>query len=299
MEENSGSQVADSSGHGNSLSLVVDPSKPAWTADAPVVSFANDYSLHFDGTNDFAVGQDLPDVDSGDKLTVEAWIKPGNLQKTFGVIAAAFQNGYATQWAFLTDASGYGLQVTIASGPQNWGVLPNAVSTVGNYLQAGQWAHVAFVYNGAASRPQDMVKIFINGQRQVVASAGWFPTQLQPMAPVVKIGAEPSSFNPFEGNIDEVKIYNVARTDADIAADAAGAAPVFVPLATSTPTATPATTPDRGYAGRLLADGRGIGQYCCGRVRAWAHTYPESSSGQSQMGWLGSAGRRRSIFASF
>ena len=116
MEEGAGTRVIDASGHGYELNLASYPARPAWSPDAPPSPGGNIFSLHFDGTDDFAYGADLLEVDGGSELTVEAWVKFDELQ-ALRTLVGGFQHSFATQWLLMTDMTGYELLVVISAEP--------------------------------------------------------------------------------------------------------------------------------------------------------------------------------------
>ncbi|WP_035368389.1 LamG domain-containing protein, partial [Dolichospermum circinale] len=77
-------------------------------------------------------------------------------------------------------------------------------------LTLNQLTHVAATYDGAK------LSLYINGQLDT--SVDWVGTPLQNNYPV-KIGRELNAWNPFAGQIDDVRIWNVARTQAQIQAN--------------------------------------------------------------------------------
>jgi hypothetical protein len=73
-----------------------------------------------------------------------------------------------------------------------------------NYMEAGQWYHVASVDDGST------IKLFINGEAlytgatpAVVRPANWYIGYV--------VGNEPVEY--FDGGMDEVRIVNAARPD--------------------------------------------------------------------------------------
>ncbi|RYE20467.1 MAG: choice-of-anchor D domain-containing protein, partial [Sphingobacteriales bacterium] len=143
-------------------------------------------SLDFDGVNDDVA---LPFVISGD-YTKEAWIKTNTLSGfpniLSGTATALFLNNGRVAAGHVTGGFGQALSTTV--------------------LTTNQWHHVAVSYNAAT---QDM-KLYLNGAL-VVTSAG-VPAYTET---VLKIGSL-NGGNFFWGRIDQVRIWNNVRTDAEI-----------------------------------------------------------------------------------
>jgi hypothetical protein len=172
-------------------------------------------ALSFNGVNDWvtvidgAAGTPL-DLTTG--MSIEAWVNPTALGgwntvvlKERGVNALSYglyANDGAPQPGGVAAPAGY----VRATGLDN-------VIQGSSALPLGTWTHVATTYDGTTQR------IYVNGVE--VAS--------RPQGGGIAVGDEPlriggnASFPGgefFHGLIDEVRIYNRARTAAEIAADA-------------------------------------------------------------------------------
>lgn len=172
-------------------------------AGMSVNSFAQN-SLHFDGTDDF-VQTNNPGVLGSNDRTFEAWINISVNAPTsnltildYGINAAGDRN------TFVVDGN-RGLR--FISGGSN----ANLSYTTG-VLTVGQWVHVAFVLDsGTGYLYVDGVQVATGSLSNVNTSAG---------NTNIRIGQRVAGGSiPFQGNIDEVRVWNVARTAAEIQAD--------------------------------------------------------------------------------
>lgn len=126
-------------------------------------------------------------------LTIEAWIN-APLPAT-GARAGIIDNEGA--WGFFLHEQGE-LQCITAS---------NVTANV----PANTWTHVACTYDGANR------KIYVNGVVvDTTALTGSLPAGVQGMA----LGANSPSGNQLGGDLDQLRVFSAARTDAQIAADA-------------------------------------------------------------------------------
>jgi len=129
------------------------------------------------------------------KVTVEAWVKPATLPPAGGR-------------AGIFDSDGrYGLFVY---PPGTIDCLIQTVDLVGPTLATGQWTHVACTYDGVN------VTLYVGGvsfATAPLASAG-------SSAGSIAIGQNSPSGDPFDGDIDELRVFSVARTAAEVAAAA-------------------------------------------------------------------------------
>ena len=175
-------------------------------------------ALHLDGDSSFV------EVDSTDilnnitqQVTVSVWIKP-----------TAFPNRY-TPIIFKGDERTPNIsnrsyilylredgKVQIASSPNGRG--ETSFYTEADTVRLNQWYHIA----GVIDAKRDTMKIFINGievgNKHFSGQQGFYQSQLP-----LRIGwtheEERPTQSPFVGFIDEVRIWNIARTEAEIRAD--------------------------------------------------------------------------------
>jgi hypothetical protein len=154
-------------------------------------------ALEFDGGNDFVSIPHHPNLQlSGGNFTIEYWAQP-NPNGTFQwVVSKDFGNGdldYLTglnvnnQWRFIAQ----NLDIDITAGP---------------VVTAGRWYHIACTFDGTIAR------LYINGIE--VGIDNTLGTPVINTAPVL-IGQRSGGQN-FNGSIDELRIWNVARTATEI-----------------------------------------------------------------------------------
>ena len=159
-------------------------------------------ALNFDGYEDYVDCGYGGNLNITGSITIEAWIKADTWKANVweGTIAGK------DDW----DQTGYNLRCgdngrlsfTIGSN----GEWPEAVS--GNVMHAGEWAHVAGVYDGSEMR------VYINGKPEgQFTHSGSIDSPWQPLY----IGDSPGFPDRlFDGKIEEVRLWNVARTEAQI-----------------------------------------------------------------------------------
>ena len=165
-------------------------------------------ALDLDGTDDY-VSTTLAGPSGGQARTVEAWIKttgnfiPGGGGGVQGVLvdwgssATGARSTFNVLWAnaIRFEVAGSGLSGTI---PVNDGV----------------WHHVAMVYDPLAT---NKISLYVDGALDV---SGNIPTTVNTATTVpIQIGRRVDGVNVFPGTIDEVRIWNVARSQAEIQAD--------------------------------------------------------------------------------
>ena len=153
-----------------------------------------DHSISFDGFDDNIRISDHEDLDLTQNYTLEAWIFPETFSWLGGIISK-----YHTP-----AANGYILRLTDQSPYTGLGFDELVTST--GILSANQWCHVAAVKNGGQR------KLFINGAEYNL-SGGALNVSANNNA--VRIGTDYGS-RFFDGRIDEVRIWNIPRTQDEI-----------------------------------------------------------------------------------
>ncbi|PIZ47810.1 hypothetical protein COY32_01100, partial [candidate division WWE3 bacterium CG_4_10_14_0_2_um_filter_41_14] len=151
-------------------------------------------SLNFDGTDDYVQTSGGPSLTNQTQVSVSAWIYDNGLTGTYNFIANGQDNNFQFWWN-----STYGLCFQVRTTVWNactGGVVPSV----------GQWVHVAATYDG------NTVRNYIDGRLQnSVAQTGTISTI---STGPVTIGnyLVPTSGYEFNGQIDDVRIYNYALT---------------------------------------------------------------------------------------
>ena len=162
-------------------------------------------ALNFDGTNDYVSVPDNNELDLTQNFTIEAWVYPTNNSDLpqYILIKGNPDNGGSSGYNFLLVNDGgpkFRFQInTVGNG--TWWDTPIAFNT---------WTHVAATYDGTT------IKFYKNGAFEHSfnpASGGDVNTSNEPLT----LGGAATGDNQFHGNLDEVRIWNVVRTDAEIA----------------------------------------------------------------------------------
>lgn len=157
--------------------------------------------LHFDGVNDF-VSIPVLNLSSSNKLTIEAWIKPTNITaNTYYEIVRQDGN---LDWLFSFQNNGtilsFGLNTT-----NGYSELDVPI-TASDYTD-GNWHHVAAVYDGATR------KIYRDG---VLIGSDVKTGNITFTGTMQHIGRWPLGSEYFNGTMDEVRLWNVARSCSDL-----------------------------------------------------------------------------------
>jgi Concanavalin A-like lectin/glucanases superfamily/Galactose oxidase-like, Early set domain/Glyoxal oxidase N-terminus/Purple acid Phosphatase, N-terminal domain len=191
LDEGSGLTAADASGNGHTGTLV---NGPTWTTAGRLGG-----ALSFDGVNDYVEIPNSPALGSPSTITLAAWINPrdpGNpnvAQMIVGKYSGAAGGPY------MLRINGAGRLRFRAGGTQ---------VTTGPVLSSpNTWYHVAGTYNGS------QLVIYLNGA--VVLSQAWSGSEpdngVNPT-----LGRNLDGGAPFNGLLDDVRLYNRALSAAEI-----------------------------------------------------------------------------------
>lgn len=165
-----------------------------------ILGVAQNYSLLFDGVDDKVVIFDSPELNPATAFTIEAWIYPEAwaVNTWDGCIVCKQATNPDKGYCLAVGANG---RVDFChSIDETW---TSVVTT--SVLELNSWAHIAGVYDGNEFR------LYINGVLQATASGEGTPT----LGSGVDINLAENPTWPgryFTGKLDEVRIWEVART---------------------------------------------------------------------------------------
>lgn len=129
------------------------------------------------------------------KLTQSAWINPRSVGNGWRTIIGRGANPQGTLWL---DNYQVGFRLQLSTG------FVNFVSTVG--VSLNKWTHVAATYDGTN------MKIYIDGKLvSTRPTTGTIQGSIQ-----LALGMDPDGGNPFEGGIDDIRIYTASLTAMEI-----------------------------------------------------------------------------------
>ena len=212
FDEGSGTTVADASGNGHNGTIA----NATWAA-------AGKYgkALQFNGTNAIVSIPDAGDLHLTTGVTLEAWVNPSTISSAWRDVVYKANDNYYLE-ASSTNASKPDAGV-IAGG--SYGDAFGSAA-----LPASTWTFLTETYDGSN------VRLYVNGT-QVAATAhtGTLTASSNPLT----IGGDNIYGQYFAGMIDNVRVYNVALTPAQIQTDQTTA--VSPPGPDTTPPTQPGT----------------------------------------------------------
>jgi hypothetical protein len=196
LNDGSGSSATNSTGGANGTLQ----NSPSWVT-SPTQFSGN--ALNFDGTDDVVTIADHSSLDITSAITMEAWVyatKSTGIQNVISKSSNGTNNGYI----FPRTDDGWANAVIYFHIAGGWRTLSAA------YPGLNTWHHLAATYDGAN------IRLFINGVESAsVAQTGSLTTNGNALA----IGNQPGYSEYFGGSVDQIRIWNVARTQAQIASN--------------------------------------------------------------------------------
>jgi fibronectin type 3 domain-containing protein len=237
FDEGSGTTVTDASGNGNNGTIT----SATW-------STAGKYgkALSFNGTSARVTIPDAPSLELSSGMTLEAWVNPSTVNTNWrDVIYKGNDNFYLEATSSNASRPDGGL---IAGG-----TYADAFGTA--KLTANSWAFLTETYDGSTLR------LYVNGtQVASTAHTGSIQTSTNPL----QIAGDSIYGQYFKGLIDNVRVYNVALTAAQIQADQTtpiGGGDTTQPTAPGTLTATAISSGEIDLSWGAATDNVGVTGY--------------------------------------
>jgi len=211
MDEKTGTTTKDISGNNNNGTIT----GATWTSGKIGAG------LNFSGSSQYTTIEDNTSLKPTTTITTEAWFNTTNSSTLYQRILSK------------TSGGGYQLSINENSACSSSNSLCFLVNINGTYYSAtypssnlsnNTWYHVAGSYDGTT------VRLFLNGSN--IGTTAIISNTITQNTAKLCIGSESASTNCysesgfFSGKIDHVKIYNYARTPAQIAYDYNKGAPV-------------------------------------------------------------------------
>ncbi|MCE3076330.1 LamG-like jellyroll fold domain-containing protein [Chryseobacterium gwangjuense] len=167
---------------------------------------AQQKALNFDGVNDY-IQTNFPGVLGTTARTVEAWVKTSTAAGEMLIAdwGSDTTNGqrFTVRLVALTGGN-YSVRVEVKGGGLNGTAVVND----------GNWHHIAVTYDNSLSSNQ--YKIYVDGVLNVQGGVGLTANTVSSTNLIIGRRIVASFGGYFNGTIDDVRIWNVARTQANI-----------------------------------------------------------------------------------
>ncbi|MCW1949441.1 MAG: DUF2341 domain-containing protein [Candidatus Shapirobacteria bacterium] len=195
FEENSGTTAKDTSGNNNNGTFGTGNSAPTWT----IGTNNKGAGLNFDGSSDYIDINNSSSLSPMTNISLEAWVKPSS-SGNYGIVSKHW-----TEYTLSLSSN----QVRFES--TNINQFSNST------IPTNRWSHIVVTYDS------QNVKFYING---ILNNTAVDADGLTNGSNNINIGKKTNESYHFPGSIDGVKIYNYARTPAQVAYDYNKGAPI-------------------------------------------------------------------------
>lgn len=196
FNENSGTTTENSCTNTSGINGTL-VNSPAWVS-SPVQYGAN--SLQFDGTDDVVTIANQASLNITSAITLEAWVYA---TKNTGVqnVVSKSSNSQNTGYIFPRTDNGWTNTIVYLHIGGSWRTVSASFPSLNN------WHHLAATYDGAA------IRLYINGILSATQSqSGVIATNTNSLT----IGDQPGFSEFFGGRVDEIRVWNIARTQSEI-----------------------------------------------------------------------------------
>ncbi|MDM8557321.1 Calx-beta domain-containing protein [Candidatus Parabeggiatoa sp. HSG14] len=174
--------------------------------NAPIAGFGT--TLDFDGVDDYVVIPNYKGITGSNARTIEAWINTSHKTSTKNLVTWGNVLNVNQSWDFQVQRLNGFLKVQITSS--------HIIGSTA--VNDGQWHHVACTFENDGSPDITDVKLYVDGQLDTLSSFKHGSVNTKDNGIDVEIGH--GYYNKyFKDQIDEVQIWNVARTQSQIQTD--------------------------------------------------------------------------------
>jgi PKD repeat protein len=262
FEETSGRTLYDASGNGNHGTL---------SGARRVTGKPFGRAVRFDGADDFVTIPDSNSLDLASGVTLQAWVYPTASMTGWRTVLVKERSGTPV-YSLYANGDGQRPATIVETGGAE------RVLSAGGALPVKQWTHLASTYDGANQ------KLYVNG---VLVGSRPQTGTISLSGGALRIAGNSVWGEYFAGFIDEVRVYNRALSQAEIAADA-NRAVVALQMSTSGTRASPVPLHGQAVSGNIYifyADlGPSSGKNPVKQVKFWLNDpQPATPTGAPRM----------------
>jgi len=192
--------TTDNTSNGHTATLI---GSPVWVSEQ-----TREYSLSLNGTYQYARSISSSSFNFTNQFTIEAWIQPSDFKETMSsntIVAKTHWNSTACYgWSLRYGSSSGTLYFTMSLGGVTW-----IECVADSVLTLNTWQHVAATYNGSA------IILYVNGVQVASQSATGNIVNVNRELCIGTTGVS-GNMGLMKGLIDEIRIWNVARSESEI-----------------------------------------------------------------------------------
>ena len=175
---------------------------------SPAPAFSNTKSIAFDGVDDYIDCGNVTTLDGQTNISISGWFNQTTIDQKrvmFGTYSSSSNLIACYTW---NDGKMY---IDLRNGSTTYGQFD--YSTV---ITAGEWFHLAMVFDGSGVDNASKLKLYINGSLQTLSYNGTLPTSTNATQGDFTIGTSQGFVYEWNGYIDEVAIWNKTLTPTEI-----------------------------------------------------------------------------------
>lgn len=170
-------------------------------------SFVNDYSMIFDGVNEYVQCDTITELSNVGSFSISLWVKHTSLPATNRALRLYTSS---TAWIEIMTNSGQGLLV-VSNGSTTYGTFPASTFTTGT------WQHLVMVFDGSGGTNADKLKGYVDNSNKTLTFTGTIPsTTATYTTEKFDIGRGFNGGSYFNGSIDEVSIFDYALDSSQV-----------------------------------------------------------------------------------
>ena len=178
------------------------PNTSTQTVEIAVAGIANNYSMNFDGSNDYlSLSTNIFDFGSSN-FSISTWFTRSNTLTSNDVLFFNQKSGLVPSWQIRLDVREIQMEFYVGT---TWSDVSTTTSPIGNDTN---WHHLAMVKNGTS------VAIYIDGVSQT--TTGTAPATLDSGNGLVFIGSRGGTTQGWFGKLDELAIWDTALTSTQV-----------------------------------------------------------------------------------
>ena len=167
------------------------------------------YTLVFDGADDYVDLGDVTELNNVATFTIEGWAKQTLNTAAENIFSKVFDGDNDIR----VRTAGGDLYVEVGNGSDSYGAWTSYSSTI----TSGTWFHWAVVYDGGGGSDAARLKLYIDGVATPITLTF---TGTIPATTSSSLSTNNAYFSSgadfFDGSMDEVRIWDVARSGANI-----------------------------------------------------------------------------------
>jgi hypothetical protein len=170
-------------------------------------AWAVNYSLDFDGTNDWVKLGDIDAFDGASAFSINWWFN-SNGGDTIHMFSKRQSGNRGIQMKIRPDK---GYLLSVETGSDGYGYT-------GTFPPNNEWVHATMVFNGAGASNADRLKFYINGSLQSLTFVGTVSSTTPVNSEQMLISGRDNSGGKFDGKIDEISFFNKSLSADEVTA---------------------------------------------------------------------------------